>query len=55
MFIFRVLKQKKQHSKLTSEMKDKNKNVKFQRKDIKSSFAGSKMTLFGELAPMCNQ
>jgi len=33
-------------------MKDKNKNVKFQSKDIKSSFTGSRMTLYSGLAPI---
>jgi len=33
-------------------MKDTNKNVKFKSKDIKSSFTGSRMTLYGGLAPI---
>lgn len=52
MLIFKVLNRKTNHFKLTSEMKDKNKNVKFQSKNIKSSFTGSRMTLYGGLAPI---
>lgn len=52
MFIFKVLDKKTNHFKLTSKMKGKNKTVKFQSKNIKSSFTGSRMTLYSGLAPI---